>query len=82
MFPKLFLFPSLLSTRVVCCLRASVRLYVPVKHARGSKSGHVLRDGVLNFRVTKTYQADLVGLSKVTVGEPKMCGRLRADCIR
>ena len=52
-----------------------------MKHARGSKSGHVLTDGVLNFKVTKTYQADLVGLSKVSVGEPKMCGRLRADCV-
>jgi len=48
---------------------------------RGSKSGHVLTDGVLNFKVTKTYQADLVGLSKVSVGEPTMCGKLRADCI-
>ena len=36
---------------------------------------------MLSFKVTKTYQADLVGLSRVSVGEPKMCGRLRADCI-
>lgn len=57
------------------------KLFAEVKHARGSKSGHVLSDGVLNFKVTKTYQADLVGLSKVSVGEPQMCGRLRADCI-
>ena len=59
----------------------SGKLFAELKHARGSKSGHVLSDGVLNFKVTKTYQADLVGLSKVAVGEPKMCGRLRADCV-
>eukprot|EP00740_Mantoniella_antarctica_P004760 CAMPEP_0181357012 /NCGR_PEP_ID=MMETSP1106-20121128/4725_1 /TAXON_ID=81844 /ORGANISM="Mantoniella antarctica, Strain SL-175" /LENGTH=252 /DNA_ID=CAMNT_0023469829 /DNA_START=100 /DNA_END=858 /DNA_ORIENTATION=+ len=57
------------------------KLFAEIKHARGSKSGHVLTDGVLNFKVTKTYQADLVGLSKVSVGEPTMCGKLRADCI-
>jgi hypothetical protein len=57
------------------------KLYAEVKHARGSKSGHVLSDGVLNFKVTKTYAADLVGLSKALVGEPTMCGRLRADCV-
>ena len=52
-----------------------------MKHARGSKSGHVLSDGKLSFKVTKTYKADLVGLSEATIGEPTMCGRLQADCI-
>lgn len=56
-------------------------LFAEVKHQRGSKSGSVLTDGVLSFKVTKTYQADLVGLSKVTVGEPNQCGRLKAECV-
>mmetsp|Transcript_1165 Transcript_1165/g.4366 ORF Transcript_1165/g.4366 Transcript_1165/m.4366 type:complete len:229 (-) Transcript_1165:60-746(-) len=57
------------------------KLFAEVKHARGSKSGHVLSDGKLSFKVTKTYKADLVGLSEATIGEPTMCGRLQADCI-
>lgn len=57
------------------------RLLGEMRHARGSKQGSVLTDGLLRFEVTKTYQADLVGLSKVTVGEPTTCGRLRADCL-
>ena len=57
------------------------KLFAEVKHARGSKSGHVLSDGKLSFKVTKTYKTDLVGLSEATIGEPTMCGRLQADCI-
>ena len=57
------------------------RLLGEMRHARGSKQGSVLTDGLLRFEVTKTYQADLVGLSKVAVGEPTTCGRLRADCL-
>jgi hypothetical protein len=63
-------------------LHPDVRLYgTTLRHARGSKSGHVLSDGRLSFKVTKTYQADLVGLSKVSVGEPTECGRVRLDCV-
>lgn len=57
------------------------KLFAEVKHARGSKSGHVLSDGKLSFKVTKTYKADLVGLSQATIGEPTICGRLQTDCI-
>jgi len=35
----------------------------------------------LSFKVTKTYQADLVGLSKVAVDEPTMCGKIKAECL-
>ena len=56
-------------------------LFAEMKHARGSKQGCVLSDGTLSFKVTKTYQADLVGLSKVAVGEPTACGRIKADCV-
>ena len=57
------------------------KLFAEVKHARGSKSGHALSDGKLSFKVTKTYKADLVGLSQATIGEPTICGRLQTDCI-
>ena len=56
-------------------------LFAEMKHARGSKQGLVLTDGVLSFKVTKTYQADLVGLSKVAVDEPTMCGKIKAECL-
>jgi hypothetical protein len=56
-------------------------LFAEMKHARGSKQGSVLSDGTLSFKVTKTYQADLVGLSKVAVGEPNKCGRIKAECV-
>jgi hypothetical protein len=57
------------------------RLFGEMKHQRGSKQGSVLSDGVLKFETTKSYQADLVGLSRVEVGEPTMCGRLVAECV-
>ena len=41
----------------------------------------MLSDGKLSFKVTKTYKADLVGLSQATIGEPTICGRLQTDCI-
>ena len=28
-----------------------------------------------------SYQADLVGLSEVAVGEPNKCGRIKAECV-
>ncbi len=56
-------------------------VFAQMKHARGSKQGCVLTEGTLSFKVTKTYQADLVGLSKVAVGEPNACGTIRADCV-
>jgi hypothetical protein len=56
-------------------------LFCEMKHARGSKQGSVLTDGSVSFKVTKMYQADLVGLSKVTVGEPNKCGRVIAACV-
>ena len=56
-------------------------LFAEMKHARGSKQGSVLTDGTLSFKVTKTYQADLVGLSEVAVGEPNKCGRIKAECV-
>ena len=56
-------------------------VFAQMKHARGSKQGCVLTEGTLSFKVTKTYQADLVGLSKVAVGEPNACGRIKADCV-
>ena len=57
------------------------RLFGEMKHQRGSKQGSVLSDGVLKFETTRSYQADLVGLSRVEVGEPTMCGRLVAECV-
>jgi hypothetical protein len=57
-------------------------LFAEMKHARGSKQGSVLTDGTLSFKVTKTYQADLVGLSEVAVGEPNKCGRIKGGMRR
>ena len=57
------------------------KVFAEMRHARGSKQGCVLSDGTLSFKVTKTYQADLVGLSEVAVGEPNKCGRIKAECV-